>query len=109
MDKAMMKLLCRSLATVWLYGFVLAPSIWAQTQFTAEPTGPQEVPPNVGVTGRGIGTFTLTGQELAFKVTVDGLTGPITMAHFHNAPVGVDGGVVRTITGNFVGNIGSGI
>ena len=105
----MIKLLLQFLATVWLYWFVLAPSMWAQIQFTADPTGTQEVPPNVAVTGRGIGTFTLTGQELAFKVTVDGLTGPIAMAHFHNAAVGVDGAVVKTITADFVGNIASGI
>jgi hypothetical protein len=105
----MLKPLLQSLVTIWTLWFFLASLSWAQIEFTAELTGIQEVPPNLGIAGKGVGTFTLTGQDLAFKVTVDGLTGPITDAHFHNAPVGIDGGVVRTIKGDFVGNIASGI
>jgi hypothetical protein len=104
----MLKLFLQSLVTVWTLWFFLASSSWAQIAFTAEITGTQEVPPNLGVAGRGVGSFTLTDQGLAFKVTVDGLTGPIADAHFHNAPLGIDGGIVRTIRGDFVGNIASG-
>ena len=105
----MLKPFLQSLVTIWTFWVFLASLSWAQIEFTAELTGTQEVPPNLGIAGKGVGTFTLTGQDLAFKVTVDGLTGPITDAHFHNAPVGIDGGVVRTIKGDFVGNIASGI
>jgi len=105
----MLKLFLQSLVTIWTLWFFLASYSWAQIEFTAEITGTQEVPPNVGIDGRGVGSFILTGQELTFKVTVDGLTGPIADAHFHNAPAGMDGGIVRTIRGDFIGNIASGI
>ena len=105
----MLKLFFQSFVTIWTLWFFLVSFGWAQVEFTAELTGTQEVPPNPGLAGKGVGTFTLTGQELAFKVTIDGLTGPITDAHFHNAPPGVDGGIVRTIKGDFVGNTASGI
>jgi hypothetical protein len=104
----MSKLFIQSLMTIWTLWIFLASFSWAQIEFTAELTGTQEVPQNLGLAGRGVGSFTLTGQDLAFKVIVDGLTGPIADAHFHNAPAGVDGGIVRTIRGDFVGNIASG-
>src|SRR5439155_17553221 len=44
-----------------------------------------------------------------FAVTVDGLSGPITAAHFHNAAPGVNGAVVRAITADFVGNTAIGV
>jgi Cu/Zn superoxide dismutase len=62
--------------------------------YTANLTGPQEEPPT-GAPGLGTGTFQLTPGGLTFRVTVDGLTGPITAAHFHNAAIGVSGAVVR--------------
>lgn len=62
--------------------------------YTANLTGAQEEPPT-GAAGLGTGTFQLTPGGLTFRVTVDGLTGPITAAHFHNAAIGVSGGVVR--------------
>ena len=40
-------------------------------------------------------------------ITVEGLT--FTAAHFHSGAIGVNGGVVRTITGDFTGNTASGI
>ena len=59
--------------------------------------------------GTGTGTFTLTDAGLLFHVTIDGLTGPIANAHFHRAPAGEDGGVVRGILDDFVGNTASGL
>ena len=58
----------------------------------------------------GTGSFVLNAAktELAFEITVNGLSGPITAAHFHNAAAGVDGLVVRTITSSF-SNTASGI
>ena len=40
---------------------------------------------------------------------MEGLTGSIAAAHFHNAAAGTDGGVVRTISGDFTGNTASGL
>jgi uncharacterized repeat protein (TIGR01451 family) len=71
------------------------------TLFTAALDGAQEVDP-VDTDGMGTGIFVLdaTQTELTFMITVDSLGADITMAHFHNSPVGVNGGVVRTITGD---------
>ena len=69
----MLKLFLQSLVTIWTLWFFLAFYSWAQIEFTAEIAGTQEVPPNIGIAGRGVGSFTLTGQDLMFKVTVDGV------------------------------------
>lgn len=66
------------------------------TGFTAQLTGAQEVPP-VTTTARGTGVATLTDAGLTFHASVSGLSGPIAAAHFHNAPAGANGPVVRTI------------
>ena len=84
------------------------PSASNAATFTARLTKDQEEPPTAA-TGHGTGTFRLTSSGLEFNVTVDGLSGPITAAHFHNAPIGVNGTVVRPITADFVGNTASGI
>jgi hypothetical protein len=50
----------------------------------------------------GTGSFTLTDAGLVFTMTVEGVD--FTAAHFHNAPAGTNGSVVRTLTGDFDGN-----
>src|SRR5262249_27092911 len=55
----------------------------------------QETPPT-GSPGLGTASATLTPAGLMFDLTCNGLSGPITGAHFHNAPSGVPGGIVRT-------------
>jgi Cu/Zn superoxide dismutase len=77
-------------------------------ELEARLTAQQEIPTNLS-TALGTATLTLTSEGLAFALTVDGLTGPITAAHFHRAPPGVNGGVVRTITGDFIGNTATGV
>ncbi|UCC55832.1 MAG: CHRD domain-containing protein [Gammaproteobacteria bacterium] len=74
-----------------------------------ELSAAQVVPPVAGITARGSGTYTLTESGLEYLITVDtaNLSGPITAAHFHNARVGVNGDVVRTI--NFIDGQASGI
>lgn len=68
--------------------------------FSTAITGDQEVPP-VETPGSGQGTFTLNAErtELAYEITADGLTGPVTAAHFHRGAVGVNGPPVFTIPG----------
>ena len=78
-------------------------------QFTARLDGGQEEPTSVTTTASGTGVFELTSAGLRFNITVNGLSGPIAAAHFHNGRFGVDAGVVRTITGEFVGNTAAGI
>jgi hypothetical protein len=82
--------------------FSLQDVSYAQTHFSAVLNTAQEIPAaNVGMaTPSGTGAFRLTGDaqtgfELRFRITVTGLTGPIAAGHFHNAPAGMAGGVVR--------------
>jgi hypothetical protein len=80
--------------------------------FTATLDGAQEVPPT-GSAGKGTLAATLVrtpgGWRLEWIATVTGLAGTINNAHFHNEAVGVIGGVVKTILGDFSGNTGAGV
>ena len=89
---------------VFLVAFVTVGS--AQIFFTAKIDGSQENPP-VTTNARGTGAFVLNaaGTELAYNITVDGLT--MTAAHFHNAAAGTNAGVVRTLS--FSNNTASGV
>lgn len=53
-----------------------------------------------GSAGTGMGVFILNDAEteLSYNITFSGLSGPVTLAHFHNAPAGANGGVVRNLT-----------
>ena len=53
-----------------------------------------------GSSGTGVGTFVMNNAqtELTYNISFAGLSGPVTVAHFHNAPPGANGGVVRTLT-----------
>jgi len=62
--------------------------------FIANLSGNQTNPLIPG-SGQGTGAFILDATGLNYWVTVAGLTGPITNAHFHNAPVGQNGGVAQ--------------
>ena len=70
---------------------------------------PEQQTADVTSDATGTASMSLTSDGLTFDVTLDGLSGPITAAHFHNAPIGSDGGVVRTITGDFTGNTAHGV
>jgi hypothetical protein len=78
---------------------------------SASLDGAQEVPP-VATTATGTGAFFLkssssgTVTELEYHITVAGLSGSIQAAHFHNAPAGTNGGIVRNIS--FNGNTAEG-
>ena len=69
--------------------------------FMATLEGGQEVPP-VDTAAGGTGALTLNAAQdaLAYDITVNvaQLSFPMTAAHFHNAPTGEAGGVVRTLT-----------
>ena len=78
----------------------------AGTGFNSNLDGDQENPPVI-TNAMGTSSLTLTDAGLEFSVTVEGLT--FTAAHFHNGAVGVNGGVVRTITDDFVGNTATGL
>ncbi len=95
-------------AALLLAAAFLPLSTHAQTFFTAHLTADQE-PEGVESDGTGTAAFVLTDEGLRFFVTVDGLTGPISNAHFHQEEVGVSGGVVRGIADDLDGNTASGL
>jgi hypothetical protein len=67
--------------------------------FDTSLTGSQEVPTNASP-ATGTGTFILNDAEveLAFDIAYLGLIGgPLSGAHFHNAPAGVNGPIVRHV------------
>lgn len=74
--------------------------------FSARLSGAQEVPP-VTTDASGTGAFTLTEAGLIHHITLTGLD--ITAAHIHNAPIGVNGGILRNLSGDFENNHASGI
>jgi len=78
---------------------VLSVAASGATIFTTTLTGSQEVPPNASpATGFGVFTLDDTQTSLAFNINYSGLIGgPVVGAHFHNAPPGVNGPIVRGI------------
>ena len=80
----------------------------AHLNFTSYLTGEQETPV-VMTTAKGTGTFTLTpAGGLRYSVTVNGLSGIITAAHFHMGSLKMNGPVVYDITGSFTGTTATG-
>ena len=73
--------------------------------FDAFASGSQEVPA-VTTTASAIGTFNIsrflfaTGNKIDYKVTANGLSGPITGAHLHYGGFGTNGGVAYPLTVN---------
>ena len=96
----------RNLLSVLIFGIVCLSTGFGQIVFKAEISGASENPP-VTTTATGTGYFVLTanGTQLRYNITVNGLT--MTAAHFHNAAVGVNGGVVKSLT--FANNTASGV
>lgn len=62
----------------------------------AQLDGAQETPP-VNTHGKGSSSASLTDAGLIFFSSVDSLSGPVTAVHFHNAPSGSPGSIVRDL------------
>lgn len=75
--------------------------------FAGQLTGAKEVPAVIS-TGQGLGSFVLnySATKLEYKVLVSGLSGPITVAHFHYGAADKTGPVVYPLT--FTGNATAG-
>jgi hypothetical protein len=78
------------------------------TFFTAALDGSQEVTATT-TDGTGTGAFRLDEEGLHYIVTVSGLTGAITNAHFHLGATGSSGGVEYGINSTFSGNTATGV
>jgi len=77
--------------------------------FTGMLDSEQEVA-EVNSEATGLATFNLSksGMRVNYRVVVEGLTGPIAMAHLHNAPAGSDGPVIVDLGDGIDGNVISG-
>ncbi|NVO85894.1 CHRD domain-containing protein [Hymenobacter terrestris] len=75
-------------------------------EFTAELTGAKEVPA-VSTPATGYGTFNLTQQQnkLKFRVVFSGLSGPVTVTHFHTGAAGATGPVIVDLMPFLTGNV----
>lgn len=76
------------------------PAATGSVTITTPLSGAQEVPPTTS-TGAGTGTLTVdlaTGTATNISVTFSGLSGTATAAHIHEAPAGVNGPAIVTIS-----------
>lgn len=73
----------------------------ATISFKVPLSGTEQVPP-LNITGKGTAVLTWdpNTRVVTWNITYSGLTGPITMAHFHNGPEGKNGPVVIWLTKN---------
>lgn len=78
----------------------------ARVTVFASLSGSQEVP-RVVTSGRGSANFRWTSGGLYYDITINGLTGPVTAAHFHRGMRGEDGPVVDPVV--FDGNRAAGV
>ena len=70
--------------------------------FTYEIDGSQETPSTSSTaTGSGFASIDREKENLHFMMVVNGLTGPITASHFHQASVGISGPPIFEITSFF--------
>jgi glucose/arabinose dehydrogenase len=79
-------------------------------QFTTTLTGAAEVPGPGDPDGSGTATVTLNpdGEEVCWEIQVSDITLPATAAHIHEAPVGVAGPVVVTLSAPDANGVASG-
>lgn len=80
-----------------------------QVAFDGVLSGMQEVPA-VTTNATGVSHFSLSSDfsEIEYEVQVEGLSGPISGAHLHNAEAGANGPVVVDLSGDIDGNVISG-
>lgn len=75
---------------------------YAREGLTFTMDASQEVPVTTSTAiGTGIASIDRHGDNLHFRMTVSGLTGPVVSAHFHNAPAGQPGLVIFDLTPYF--------
>jgi Cu/Zn superoxide dismutase len=74
-------------------------------RYTAFMNGTAEVPEVVS-DGRGLGVFHLNQSRtsVSFKILFTGLSSDVTGAHIHNAPAGMNGGVILDLSPFMTGN-----
>ena len=104
----MFKKLLRSLAAAALLAAPLAASadhLRPHLLLTARLSGAQEVPA-VATTGQGVAAITVNSRRdtIFIQAAFNGLSGPITGVHFHDAPAGTNGPVSVNLISMLRGN-----
>ncbi len=101
---------------IWIFGGTSSstptptPPTPTQCSFTYSITGNQEVPPvSTGAIGTGTASLNAAETQLTFNFTFSELSTSLTAAHFHMANAGINGSIVRTLTGDITGGTGSGV
>ena len=99
--------------TIFATLFLLAVASASETEasavsFSVKLTGTDQVPP---VQSAGVGTADLTydrvNRKVIWSITYSGLSGPVTMAHFHGpAPAGKNAAVTLWLTRQGLPNVG---
>lgn len=91
----------KRLVLVLLVVLAIAPAAFAQLTFLANLSGANEVPP-ADPDGTGTAIITITGTTVQYSITVNNIAAP-TAQHIHSGVAGVNGPVVVTLTGVWVG------
>lgn len=88
-----------------LLALVVALPLAAQSQqLSAILRGSNEVPPNESA-AVGIAAIEIDGNAVSYAILVNGLTGPVTAAHIHEAPAGQNGNPVITFNPPLFGSV----
>jgi hypothetical protein len=82
----------------------------ASTTFIAVMTGANERPTPTASTATGTATYVLTGNQLTYTITVNGLTAPASGSHIHVGASTVAGPIVVpfTVSATQTGTVSSG-
>lgn len=92
----------KRLVLILLFLVVVSPAALAQSQFTATLSGANEVPP-ADPDGTGTALITITGTTVTYSITANNIDAP-TAQHIHAGAAGVNGPVVVTLPGTWVGS-----
>ena len=100
-----MRVFSRLAQTILAFGLLMAtatPTLAETLAYKADLNGASEVPPNDSKgTGTAAAMYDTATKKLSWTVTYQGLTGPVTAAHFHGpAAPGVNAGPQITLEGN---------
>ena len=94
----------KRMALVLLLVALATPAAFAQS-FVATLSGANEVPP-ADPDGTGRANITISGTTVTYSITVSNIDAP-TAQHIHSGVAGVNGPIVVTLTGTWMGTPGA--
>jgi hypothetical protein len=107
MSKAAIPMRAVIVASIVASSALLVPALAAPASFDVPLSGGAEVPA-VATPGKGTAhlTWDASTRVVTWQITDSGLSGPVTMAHFHSGPPGKNGVVVIWLTKKGVSSSG---